>query len=272
MLRLTRYPSEWISAAWSPDGTQIAFHRMAGADTGIYVVPALGGPERKLRSTPIPWSPFTIISCSPDGKWIAFADLLPEGKHAKIELLSTETLETKRIPHDPKCLGEGEPAFSHDGKNLAYVCMLSRDEFSLNSLPLPDGQPKVLSHFQGFINGLTWSADDKKVIYAHATADSFALGDVIVANGSVKRLDLRESAALPTISSVGDKFAFSSESNGEKIWRRDVLHPEAPAVELIASTRAQCNAQYSPEGKRVAFASERAGRPGFGSAMKTVAT
>jgi dipeptidyl aminopeptidase/acylaminoacyl peptidase len=69
LLRLTHHPSEWISPAWSPDGTQIAFHRLSGADTGIYVVPALGSPERKLRSTRLPYAVDAPISWSPDGKW-----------------------------------------------------------------------------------------------------------------------------------------------------------------------------------------------------------
>ena len=125
LLRLTQHPSEWISPAWSPDGTQIAFHRMDGADTGIYVVPALGGPERKLRSTRIPRNDFAIISWSPDGKWIAFADRLPSEEHARIYLLSTETLETRRIPISPMCVSEGLPAFSHDGEYLAYWCFQS---------------------------------------------------------------------------------------------------------------------------------------------------
>ena len=136
LLRLTQHPSESISPAWSPDGTQIAFHRMAGADTGIYVVPALGGPERKLRSTRMPatnfncfsWNNFTLISWSPDGKWIAFADVAPEEEHRiRIYLLSTETLETKQIPISPKCVGEGLPAFSHNGEYLAYWCFRSEN-------------------------------------------------------------------------------------------------------------------------------------------------
>src|SRR5277367_6423517 len=119
LLRLTQHPSDWISPAWSPDGTQIAFHRVDGADTGIYLVSALGGPERKLRSTQMPDVDLSIISWSPNGKWIAFADVAPGEEHLRIYLLSTETGDTERIPNTSKCLGQVLPAFSHSGDHLA---------------------------------------------------------------------------------------------------------------------------------------------------------
>jgi len=154
LLRLTRHPSEWISPAWSPDGTQIAFHRMAGADTGIYVVPALGGPERKLLSTQMPGTSyfltlnnFALISWSPDGEWIAFADVAPKEEFARIYLLSTERLETRRIPLSPMCVGEGLPAFSHNGEYLAYWCFREDYRAQLYFLSIPDGKPKMMTPF-----------------------------------------------------------------------------------------------------------------------------
>ena len=75
LLRLTNHPSEWVSSTWSPDGTQIAFHRLAGTDNAIYVIPALGGPERKLHATHTPYNAAAPLSWSPDGKWIAYADV-----------------------------------------------------------------------------------------------------------------------------------------------------------------------------------------------------
>ena len=263
LLRLTKHPSEWISAAWSPDGTQIAFHRLAGADTGIYVVPALGGPERKLRSSRIPWSNFAIISWSPDGKWIALADLLPDEDHARIYLLSTETLESKRLRSSPKCLGEGLPAFSHSGEYLAFCCFLSPDVVGLYSSPLLGGQPKLISQFRGFPQGLTWSADDKKIIYSdYDWGSAPKLSEVTVANGSLKQLAFAGVAELPTLSFKGNRLAFSRTSYNVNIWRRDLVHPESPAVELISSTQAQEDARYSPDGKRIAFMSERSGVKG----------
>ena len=89
--------------------------------------------------------------------------------------------------------------------------------------------------------------------------DSSELGEVTVANGSVKRLALEGSAELPTVSLKGDKLAYSSISVSSNIRRRDLLHPESPPVELMPSSRAQFDSQYSPDGKGIAFASLRSG-------------
>jgi Tol biopolymer transport system component/DNA-binding winged helix-turn-helix (wHTH) protein len=275
LLRLTEHPSESISPTWSPDGTQIAFHRVAGADTGIYVVPALGGPERKLRPTRISSSSinfisrsdFTHISWSPDGKWIAFADAAQKEEQGRIYLLSTDTLQARQIPISPTCIGEGMPAFSHNGEYLAYWCFLMNNgKALLQALPIPSGQPKTISSSLAFPNGLAWSADDENIIYSLYSVGSgnftAELGVVTVANGSTKKLTFAGSAMLPTISLRGDKLAYSSLSTSLNIWRRDLLHPESPAVELIPSSRAQFDAQYSPDGKRIAFWSVRSGVQG----------
>jgi Tol biopolymer transport system component len=236
---------------------------MDGADTGIYIVPALGGPERRLRSTRIPNNDFAIISWSPDGKWIAFADQLPSEEQTKIYLLSAETLETRRIPISPMCVSEGLPAFSHNGEYLAYGCFRNDDEAAIYSLPLPDGMPKMIVPFMVDPNGLTWSADDKKLIYSRWKGrGSDELGEVTVANGFVKRLVLEGSALRPAVSPKADKLAYSSLSVSSTIWRRDLLHPESPGVELFPSSRTQYDAQYSPDGKRIAFASMRSGVQG----------
>jgi Tol biopolymer transport system component/DNA-binding winged helix-turn-helix (wHTH) protein len=260
LLRLTQHPSESISPAWSPDGTQIAFHRLDGADTGIYVVPSLGGPERKLRSTRVPWELYPTISWSPDGKRIAFSDWLPADDHTGIHLLSPETGETERIPNGAKCLGQVQPTFSHNGRYLAYWCSRSENVAVLYSLPLQGGEPKMVSLFRDWPTGLTWSADDKELIYSLWYGNT--LGEVTVANGSAKTLAFAASAKLPTVSSRGDKLAYSSLSYSPNIWRRDLLHPEAPAAELIPSSRGQHDAQYSPDGKRITFSSERSGLQG----------
>lgn len=172
LLRLTRRPSkEWIGSAWSPDHTQIAFHRISGSDTGVYVVPALGGPERKLRSTRMSFvgSP---IDWSPDGKWIVFQDILPPDNLPRLFLLSPETLEGRQIPHAPECLVEASPAFSHDGKHLAYTCIqdIEHHHLRIYTLAVSDRLPKPITTlgdigWWGPLMGLAWTADDKRLIF-----------------------------------------------------------------------------------------------------------
>jgi Tol biopolymer transport system component len=278
LLRLTRHPSKkWIGSAWSPDGTRIAFHRISGEDTGLYVVPALGGPEKKLRSTheaagvsaigTIDGGKFMPISWSPDGKWIAFADSIPPAFSQRLFLISLETLESKQISHAEGCIHEGMPAFSHDGKQLAYLCLLNPDEFEsgIYLIATSGSAPRLLTTFvsPGFPSGIKWMAADTKLIVSqsqNANGGNNELDEVSLADGSFRKLSVGQDATWPAISSKGDKLAFvSSSSYHVDIWRKDLWDPQSSAAKLISSTREQTDAQYSPDGKHIAFESTRGG-------------
>jgi Tol biopolymer transport system component/DNA-binding winged helix-turn-helix (wHTH) protein len=259
MLRLTQHPSEWLSPVWSPDGTQIAFHRIAGADTGIYTVPALGGPERKLRSTHVPYAVASTLSWSPDGKWIAFGDALPTEPADRIFLISLDTLETRPLPHNPKCRHESTPIFSHSGAKLAYVCVRSTNGLELTTIELPDGSPKTVVSVSDYMGGFTWAADDSKLVLSVSTAEGPEIFEALLADGQLRRLPLPPNANWPVVPSKGDKLAYSASSDRINIWRKNLLHPELPPVKLISSTQVQSRAQYSPDGKHIAFHSTRSG-------------
>lgn len=72
-VRLTDDPS-CVVPAWSPDGRSIAFSRWklngSGIDSGIYIVPSLGGPVRKLATTQVGCDRFSYLSWSAEGKWV----------------------------------------------------------------------------------------------------------------------------------------------------------------------------------------------------------
>jgi Tol biopolymer transport system component/DNA-binding winged helix-turn-helix (wHTH) protein len=269
LVRLTHHPSEYVCAAWSPDGRQIAFHRMSGSDTGLYVIPALGGPERKLRSTAIShWFEVIPISWSPDGKWIAYVDSLP-GDERRLFLLSVETLERREIPHTAECLADWLPAFSHDGKHLAYFCLQNPHQFEnrLYTVATSGGVPRLLTTVDGWWGpgAPAWTADDKRLIFANPGYGTLGTGsrlyEVNLAEGALRKLPLTQNAYEPALSTKGDKLAFTSTiSDGHsEIWRKDLLNPKSAATKLIPSTYPQQKQQYSPDGKHIAFESERSG-------------
>src|SRR5262249_9423006 len=112
-LQLTHDPLDDRAPAWSPDARSIAFERNRKA---IFIIPALGGVERKLTDFSKGEIQLSQLSWSPDGKFLAFSGTEEEKGAASIWLVSVESGERRRASTLPKgYYYETSPAFSPDG-------------------------------------------------------------------------------------------------------------------------------------------------------------
>ena len=144
---------------WSPDGTQIVF--WSGNDRGVFrKTVGSGDPPELLANEPFPRSFLWPHSWSSDGKFIACTVqignwddiwILPlDGDRKPYPLLDTED-------------GEYNPAFSPDGRWLAYVLDKSgRPEVYL--MRYPDGGAPIQVSSGGGI-GPIWSRDGRELYY-----------------------------------------------------------------------------------------------------------
>ena len=123
-IRLTSDPAEDAYPAWSPDGKQIAFiRRRAGTRRRSYSIPAIGGPEHKLREIRLgAWISSRMLAWSADGKWLCFTNEVGTAGHHMLFLLATDSGIVKQIlPEEDNGIGDSSAAFSPDGKWLAFV-------------------------------------------------------------------------------------------------------------------------------------------------------
>ena len=203
-LRLTRQESIDFNPVWSPDGHYIAFCRIKKGDNGIYIVPSLGGAERKIRDThweerdfdQVFWY-FGRLSWSPDGKLLAFSDRTSSNEPTSIYLLSLDSLSTRRVT-SPGLPGDYNPVFSPDGRTLAFN-RGSQGVTSIYTMPVVGGQERRLITGSQFGWGLAWTSDGRDIIFGRAgwLAKFGWLWKVSARGGEPQRLQIGLSFRLP---------------------------------------------------------------------------
>ena len=180
-LRLTTDPARDGLPVWSPDGRQIAFmRRMSEAETGIFLVPALGGPERKLGLARRQRDSDYIIpnlSWSPDGKYLAFPERSSADEPPSIFLLSVESLEKRRLTSPPaQSLGDTYPAFSPDGQTLAFIRIATWGFADAYVVPIAGSEPRRLTFERTHIGGgLEWTPDGSHIVFSSGPLGSPSL-------------------------------------------------------------------------------------------------
>lgn len=269
-LRLTETDFHEYSPAWSPDGREIAFLRQGKEGTSeVVVIPSMGGVERRLStvlsvdSPGVGWSPG--LAWSPDGRFLAVVDGPSSEGPPAIFLLSVDTGEKRRSTSPPaKIWGDLQPCFSPDGNTLAFARMLSLAQAQILLRPLNGGESTLLATHAGWITDLDWTADGSAIVFVSATEQEAGttLWKVPVRGGIPERLPFGELAQTISISRNGARMAYDRRSWFDTdIWRigGPAFTERGAPNRLITSSRLDWAQEYSPDGTKIAVASERAG-------------
>jgi len=176
-----------------------------GRRSHLFFMPMHGGGEAKdlmpAMDADTPNKPFggpEEIAFTPDGKGLVFA----AKDVGREEAWSTDS-DLYYVPIDgsaaPRCLTEANkamdslPAFSPDGKILAYAAMAragyEADRFRIVVRDWPDGPPRILTEAWDFsVASLGWSKDGKKILATAPAKGQTSLFAVDPATGKADTL------------------------------------------------------------------------------------
>jgi Tol biopolymer transport system component/tRNA A-37 threonylcarbamoyl transferase component Bud32 len=263
-LRLTTDPAWDGYPAWSPDGRYIAFCRYnSKGEGGIYIVPALGGPEHRLATPSLAWPVWAeSFDWSPDGKYLVYVDKQTQ----TLFLVAADNPDDKRRLTISTVQLDFSPRFSPDGRTVAFlrsaeVGAVASDIFLVR---LGGGEPKRLTFDNVIIRGLDWTPDGAYTIFSsNRLSGQGRLWKVSAHGGQPEPLPVGQGGAcFPSLSRDGRRLAYTQADTNGNIWRYEVRGTtgrSAPPTKLIASTGSNFDPQYSPDGKRIVFVSDRSG-------------
>lgn len=252
-VRLTDSPTDEINPVFSPDGKSIAFIRNFPDHNEIILIPALGGAERKISEK----ASYASLSFSPDGKFLAHADLDLTSNENGIFLINLETNEKTRLTAPEHQIVDHTPRFSTDGKSLAFIRHFSSLHREIFVVPASGGEPRQITFDNVRIYGLAWENDNQNLLFtSYRTNNRLNVWRVSVGGDEPQMISTgRKSLQSVAVSPDGQTIAAVEETADENIWEIE----NSAKRPLIRSISADHSQQFSPDGTKIVFASERTG-------------
>ena len=272
--RLTTDASGDYHPSWSSDGRAIAFLRspLAGSKSEVRVIAAEGGAERKLgdiRPT-LPFGGLASLAWCPDTTCVLVTDSLGLGKADALFAVSFDGRERRQLTHPDGLVADVDPAVSPDGRSLIF--RRNTAPFSgafyrlaLDGRSIPQGEPTRLTTSLS-MGTAAWTLDSREIVFSARRA-LWRLD--ALRGGTPARLPfVGQDGQSPVIARTADgrqRLVYIRSVSDSNVWRLTTSAPGVPAptapVRAVASTRDEFTPGLSPDGRRVAFWSNRSGEP-----------
>jgi Tol biopolymer transport system component len=274
-LRLTNDPSNHYNPVWSPDGRWIAFLRLQSeGKSELRLIAPLGGPERKVTEIRVRevFVAAPYLAWCPDSNCLVVTDSPGEGKPVALFVVSLESGEKRQLTNpQPPAAGDAHPAVSPDASWLVFR-RNANNLFTgeLYRLPLGKGlaaagEPRRLTPVELDAEYPTWMPGSQEILFS---AKGCLWRLVVPGESQPARLPFAgEDGLMPVVSQPQpggpSRLVYIRSFDDYNIWRVETSAAGAtatsPPVVSISSTRADDMPQLSPDGRRVAFTSDRSG-------------
>jgi len=268
-----------IHPAWSADGKQLAFLRETGAElprsgvggeAQLIVLDTVTHRERLIRrmqdslnwwGSSNPLSGCQTLSWSPHGDQIVLTD--PSGVVHGLMSISTLTGEQKNISQPDGSDQDCYARLSPDGKTVAFVRLISHAVGYLYAVDVTGNHLNRLTREVKDIRGVGWTPDGSRLVFASKEQGVYQLRMISAQGGDSTPLPAATaSAADPSVSPNGKFVVFVENHENWNIWRLTLKGDSIGTPQkFLASTGQNHSPSFSPDGRSLAFVSDRSGSP-----------
>lgn len=269
-LRLTRAAGGFTCcASWSPDGRLIAYGHCEDSGGAVFVVPALGGPHRKLSDAPCLYGEGGWPVWMTDGKSLIIVGSCKAGGPRGILLLMLASGEKRCLTSPPAGLGDWRPTLSPDQKTLAFLRMPASNASvgDIYALSLSSGELRRLTDEMHSIWGLMWAADGRHIIFSSSRGGLAGIWRVQATGGAIEKETLYPEVG--SLSADGRRLVYVRDigSRPTTIAQADLSAPGGRVLgmkRLISSANESDSPQLSPDESQIVYGSAPAGFGGWG--------